>query len=132
MQSKHDEDILGIYTAVQSAAKKGPWPTQRRHVRLKVDLRVKVHFSTAGIRTFILGQGNDVSEGGMACYIPTDLYVGDRVDIEVVLPYGRRPIVITAEVRNRNSFRYGLEFIGIQEADRAVLLRSLTALSKAQ
>jgi c-di-GMP-binding flagellar brake protein YcgR len=124
---REDDDILQIFTP----ARPKEWSVQRRWVRLRTDLRVKLHMRINGETTFIFGMCNDISEGGMACYIPADLHVHDRVDIEVVLPYGRRPIVVTAEVRNRNSFRYGFEFVGIQDADRPELVKTVTALSAA-
>ncbi len=78
------------------------------------------------------GQANDVSEGGMAAYIPADLTVDDQIEIEIILPYGKKPISFSARVCNRNSFRYGLEFLEVEPASRAELLSSLKGLAAAQ
>src|SRR5438270_188085 len=63
------------------------WTTVRRWKRYRVDLRVKFLYWKDGAKATIFGQGSDVSEGGMAAYVPAEMTVGDNVDIEMVLPY---------------------------------------------
>lgn len=79
----------------------------------------------------IFGRGSDVSQGGMAAYIPSELHVGTNIDLELSLPYvtGEQPIRIAATVRNRNGFRYGLEYISLSGPDKERLLKSLKALA---
>ena len=56
---------------------------------------------------------------------------GTSVDLELSLPYvsGEQPIRISAVVRNRNGFRYGLEYLSLSDPDKQRLLKSLKALS---
>jgi c-di-GMP-binding flagellar brake protein YcgR len=108
------------------------WSQERRWTRLKVDVRLKVFLTKDGRRSMTFGQGSDISEGGMAAYIPAELQIPDRIDLEVILPYCKAPIAITAEVRNRNGFRYGLEFLNMKAEDKEVLARSLKTLSLVQ
>lgn len=113
-----------------STGPKKDWSVARRWPRYKVDLRLKVTLpgTTVG-RNFTFGQGSDVSEGGMAAYIPAELNVGDVVGIELVLPYAKETITLRAEIRNRNGFRYGLEYVLISEDHQQLLRKSLHALA---
>ena len=106
----------------------------RRWERFAVDLRFKASFKRNGMPLTVFGRGSDVSQGGMAAYIPSELAVGASVDLELSLPYvsGEQPIRITAAVRNRNGFRYGLEYLAVSDSDRERLLKSLRAISLTQ
>jgi hypothetical protein len=103
----------------------------RRWERFTVDIRMKASFRRNGMPLTVFGRGSDVSQGGMAAYIPSELTVGTSVDLELSLPYvsGEQPIRIVAMVRNRNGFRYGLEYMALSDVDRERLLKSLRALS---
>jgi PilZ domain len=103
----------------------------RRWERYAVDIRLKASFKRNGMPLAIFGRGSDVSQGGMAAYIPSELAVGANVELELSLPYvsGEQPIRITVIVRNRNGFRYGLEYVTLSDVDKERLLKSLKALS---
>jgi c-di-GMP-binding flagellar brake protein YcgR len=117
---------------MSSTGAKKDWSVERRWTRYKVDIRLKVTLAGSAAssgRNFTFGQGSDVSEGGMAAYIPSELNVGDVVGIEFVLPYSKEAITLRAEVRNRNGFRYGLEYVLISEAHQQLLRKSLQTLA---
>jgi hypothetical protein len=105
---------------------------KRRWKRFRVELRIKVTSERNGQRAFAFGQGSDVSEGGMAAYIPAELDLGEMVDLEVKLPYAKEMVRMKARVQNRSGFRYGLEYILVNALDREQLLKSLKALSLVQ
>lgn len=113
-------------------SQKHDWSIERRWVRYKADLRLKVSAIKAAQRGFTFAQGSDISEGGMAAYIPSEFEVGDVLQVELKLPYSTQPMVLHAHVRNRNGFRYGLEYSRISDEDKALLVRSLKALSLTQ
>jgi PilZ domain len=119
----HDDDILSLNDAPAATAEVD---CERRWERVKIDVRIRVTYSERGLTEHVDGQGNDVSEGGMATYIPADLNVGDNVVLELVRRYGQPRISVSAKVNNRNGFRYGLEFVGIKEDERAGLLQAIT------
>lgn len=106
----------------------------RRWQRFRLEVRFKAFFDKHGKRVVLFGQGSDVSEGGMAAYIPAELAVGDVVELELALPYltGQQPLRIKATVRNRTGFRYGLEYMMLAFAERQMLLKCLRALSLTQ
>ena len=114
-----------------STGAKKDWAVARRWPRYRVDLRIKVirERTEAGSRNFTFGQGSDVSEGGMAAYIPAELEVGEVVGIELNLPYSKDQISMRAAVRNKNGFRYGLEYVLISEEHRQLLGKTLRTLA---
>jgi hypothetical protein len=110
------------------------WTTVRRWDRYRVDIRFKAILTKYKKPLVLFGQGTDVSEGGMAAYIPTVLALSESIELELALPYlsGQQPLRIRAVVRNYNGFRYGLEYVSLTDADREMLLKSLKALSLTQ
>jgi hypothetical protein len=59
----------------------------------------------------------------MAAVLPIDLAIGDRIKVEITLPYCVQSITLAAIVRNRSSFTYGIEFMGISSAQQAEIER---------
>jgi hypothetical protein len=110
------------------------WDTIRRWKRYKVDLRLRITHWKDGAKVIVFGQGSDMSEGGMAAYIPAEFAKDDNLDVEIVLPYSnvKEPVLIKTVVRNRNGFRYGLEYVLVTQPVREALLRSLKALELVQ
>jgi hypothetical protein len=80
----------------------------RRWDRLPVDLPVRVVTSKGFSSTVVLGRGTELSEGGMVLYAGILLNPGDLLEIEFDTPVRSR---MTAIVRSRNGFCFGLEFI---------------------
>jgi len=81
---------------------------KRRWDRLPVDLPVRVVTSKGFSTTVVEGRGTELSEGGMVLYAGILLNPGDLLEIEFDTPVLSR---ITAIVRSRNGFCFGLEFI---------------------
>ena len=124
--------VLSVHSSQMATGPKKDWSVERRWPRYKVDLRLKVTLPESAVsagRNFTFGQGSDVSEGGMAAYIPSELNVGDVMGLEFVLPYAKETISLRAEVRNRNGFRYGLEYVLISEAHQLLMRKSLQTLA---
>ena len=106
---------------------------KRRYPRYAIDIAVKMKInSAAGVSTFCYGRGSNVSEGGMALFIAHELRVGQSVRLTLTLPYCDRPIECEVVVRNRDSFRYGVEFIRVTKFDCEMLNRTCKALSIVQ
>lgn len=80
----------------------------RRWNRLPVDLPVRVLTSKGSSTTIVPGRGTELSEGGMVLYAGILLNVGDLLELEFDAPESSR---VTAVVRSRNGFCFGLEFI---------------------
>jgi hypothetical protein len=115
-----------------STSTTGAYAIPRRFDRVRVKLHIRVQHKVNGNLVVSDGQAQDVSEGGIGTYIPAEFHMGECVKIEVVLPFGKRPIVFDAEVRDCNGFRYGFEFVNVKDADRDELRSSLAAFATPQ
>src|SRR5438045_3310917 len=94
---------------------------KRRFQRYSIDVAVKVKVKTnSGISSYCYGRGGDISEGGMV------------IHLSHTLPHCDRPIECDAVVRHRSQYHYGLEFQGLADNDRDLLLRACRALGVVQ
>src|SRR5579864_54639 len=80
----------------------------RRWPRVPVDMPVRVVTSKGFSTTVVEGRGTELSEGGMVLYAGILLNPGDLLEIEFETPTLSK---MTAVVRSRNGFCFGLEFI---------------------
>lgn len=106
---------------------------RRKWKRYTIDIAVKVKVSGAdGLSTYCYGRGNDVGEGGMCLYIAHELKVGKTIDLTLTLPYSDRAISCRVVVRNRESFKYGVEFKDLSPTDRETLFDACRKLGVVQ
>jgi hypothetical protein len=116
-----DKDIQKQKTASYSKT--------RRWRRYKVEVRVKVVLANRGA---VYGQGSDISEGGMALFVPAELELGQTIQAELMLPYTREKAMLRGVVRSRDGFRYGLEFSVLSDHEKLLIARVCKALSMVQ
>jgi hypothetical protein len=83
-------------------------PRTRRWMRLPIDMPVKVVTSKGFSSTVVEGRGTELSQGGMELYAGIMVDPGDMLEIEFDVPIHSR---MTAIVRSRNGFCFGLEFV---------------------
>jgi hypothetical protein len=83
-------------------------PKNRRWTRLPIDMPVKVVTSKGFSSTVVEGRGTELSQGGMELYAGIMVNPGDMLEVEFGVPFHSR---MTAIVRSRNGFCFGLEFI---------------------
>lgn len=95
------------------------WTVSRRWKRYCVDMPVQVRVTTQGPTRIISseGQGSDISGGGLAVSVEVDLPVGSQIAVEFTPPSTDEPVVFRCFVRNREGYRYGLEFITENDDD---------------
>ena len=93
----------------------------RRSERLRVDFPIKLFFDVQQRRCVLQGKSHDLSQQGMAIYIPAELKVGQFVQIEFVLPNTHQRLGINAVVRDCKGFRCGVEFQDLTAVDQAAL-----------
>ena len=105
---------------------------QRKSQRFRVELAVKIHFLDNGRPTTAHGTGSNISDGGMQLFISRNLEVGQKVTLELTLPYHRQPLTLRAIIKNRVSFNYGVEFVDPSEHDRQVILQNCRVLALMQ
>jgi hypothetical protein len=112
--------------------KKPDYSIQRRWKRYRVEMRLKVFLQKDGPQRFTFAQGSDISEGGLAAYIPLELSPGESVQIEFVFPYSKNTVRVAADVVNKNGFRYGMAYSKIDPNDQQMLGRALKTLELTQ
>jgi PilZ domain len=88
-----------------------PAHPQRRFPRHKVDIRVRVTLPKPADPPVTYGRGNELGQGGMAIFINADLKVGEMLEVELPVLASARPLKLKAEIRNRDGFRYGMQFM---------------------
>jgi hypothetical protein len=97
----------------------GSFATKRRWPRFAVDIPVQVGVTTQGPTRVIacVGQGTDISAGGLAVNAEIELTLGAQIGVEFTPPYSDQPIAFRCFVRNRDGNRYGVEFITENDED---------------
>jgi hypothetical protein len=83
-------------------------PNARRWPRLAVDMPVRVVTARGFSTTVVPGRGIELSQGGMVLYAGVLLNPGDLLEIEFDTARNSR---MTAIVRSRSGFCFGLEFL---------------------
>src|SRR5215471_17851932 len=97
----------------------------RRWPRFAVDLSLRVRVPDSPEKEYVLAHGRDVSQGGMALYVPVELEIGDVADLELSFPGVDAPVSLRATVKNRKGFHYGVEFIDPTTEQQNVILTNL-------
>jgi hypothetical protein len=106
---------------------------QRKFQRYTIDIAIKVKVpATGGISTYCFGRGGDVGEGGLSIHLPHELVVGRSIDLTMTLPYTERAIHCLVVVRNREGFKYGVEFKELSSEDRELLFETCRRLGVVQ
>ena len=99
---------------------------ERRWPRHKIDFPVRAVIHKPD-RTLIRdGRGMEMSEGGMClmCQLMgVELGLGDEIEVEFTPPYSGGPIRVRSEVRNRNGYSYGVEFVPEGKKERSDVAR---------
>lgn len=107
----------------------GRYENIRRYPRVKTDIRVRVFYPPRNPTTDSFGRGYDLSEAGMAIYVPLELTVGQQVLVMIDVPQCRCRLGLTATVRNCKGYRYGVEFLSLSNTERKELKRALDGLN---
>jgi PilZ domain-containing protein len=117
-------------TSSGSAPKGGA--DKRLFKRFKVQVRVRIAIVRAAGNLLVYGQGTDVSEGGIAIFVPQELEPGQALNLELMLPYSKDKLALNAVVRSKSGFRYGVEFVRLSATERHLITRTCNTLSLLQ
>lgn len=103
---------------------------RRRWERFRLDLplRLVVHRDKT---TIVNGRGSDISEGGLLIFAGVELKEGEEIFVEFTPPYSSDPIRVRGVVRNREGYKYGVEFLwnSPEEEEQTTRFRNLLHLS---
>jgi hypothetical protein len=78
----------------------------RQKPRFKIRVPITIRSRSCGI---LKGNSVDLSESGIAALLAIEVPLGELVELEFTLPFGE--IKTYAVVRQKNAFRYGLQFV---------------------
>jgi c-di-GMP-binding flagellar brake protein YcgR len=95
----------------------------RRSRRLKVDFPIKVFVVQDRRRSVLQGRSHDLSQEGMAIYIPAELQKGQIVQVEFCVPFSQQRLGVSCLVRDSEGFRCGIEFLDLTNKDQEELAR---------
>ncbi len=109
---------------------KKQWAVQRRFARLRIDLNVTVHYRERTEQSTKYAHGTDMSLGGLSIYLPADLAPDTEMELEFKLPPENQSVRLKARVRNKNMYRYGLEWFGLTDVQRHDLREACEYLEK--
>jgi hypothetical protein len=98
----------------------------RRHPRFKVEVPIRVYPRDCPV---VRGDTVDLSESGISAMLRIEIPVGEVVRLEFSLPPGE--VEVLAMVRQRNAFRYGLQFVETGSA-KDVISRACSQLAMKQ
>ena len=101
----------------------------RRSQRYRVNFPIKLFALVQQRRCVFQGRSHDLSEAGMAIYIPAELEVGQIVQIEFLIPDSSQRLGVTALVRDCSGFRCGVEFVNLTPQEQKVLTACCSRLS---
>ena len=101
----------------------------RRQLRLSLDISVRV-VTEQGVSSF--ARAHDFSPSGMSFYAGVELASGAKVRVQFQLPNSRVKLDVAGVVRNRNSFRYGIEFVHLSSDEAAEISRVFSILALTQ
>src|SRR5258708_1393231 len=102
-----------------SQNKQHPWTLPRAHTRYLLDLRIIVR-----TKETLIGRTKDLAEGGLGATIPSNIDVGEIVELELQLPESQEPLKIKAEVRYRQGFQYGFKYVQVTEQQKEMIRRT--------
>jgi PilZ domain len=91
-----------------------PAHPQRRYQRHKVDIRVRVTLPMPADPGVIYGRGNELGQGGMAIFL---------IEVELPVLASAKPLRAKAEIRNREGYRYGMQFMDLSPEEVQQLLQ---------
>ncbi|MGA7381311.1 MAG: PilZ domain-containing protein [Terriglobales bacterium] len=99
------------------------YPQERRWPRYKIDVPVRAVVHKPDKTLIRDGRGTEMSEGGMCLVAGVELGLGDEIEVEFTPPYSGEPIRVRSEVRNRDGYRYGVEFVADDKEERSDVAR---------
>jgi hypothetical protein len=116
-----------VSSSSQGTAKK---PTgrswKRRYPRHRIDLPIKVTVLGADGYHEVRGRCGDMGEGGVGTILGSEIEPGEVVGLEIQIGEVP-PMSVRAIVRYRKGLVHGLEFLGLAEEQRQVILQLCAA-----
>ena len=103
-------------------------PDRRQFRRYHIDVPVRV--TRKKTQQVHFGRGTNMSNGGLQALIASELDLAEEVEIEITMPYySSQPLKLPCIVRDREGYKYGLEFQTARQEDREIVAKACAVLS---
>ncbi|HST78313.1 MAG TPA: PilZ domain-containing protein [Verrucomicrobiae bacterium] len=114
-------------TEVDNTIPLKPKRNNRRSPRAKINMHVKVWRRIQGEKKLVPGYSRNISQDGIAVFIPAHIAVGEKVELQFRLPGFSTEVTVHAVVRGVNKFQYGMEFTSLDGAMKCLLAAAAVA-----
>ena len=108
-------------TPVDNAVPLKPKRTKRRSPRAKINMHVKVWRRVNGEKKLVPGYSRNISQDGIAVFIPAQIRVDEKVELQFRLPGLSTEVIAHAVVRGVDKFQHGMEFASLEGAMKRLL-----------
>lgn len=114
-----------MLTQVQTAStSSGGARNTRRSPRAKISMHVKVWRRIKRGKTLVPGFSRNICQDGIAIFMPAQIPIHEKLELQFTLPGSSREITVQAIVRRVHNLQYGMEFTSL-DANSKRLLGSL-------
>jgi len=93
----------------------------RRSSRVKANFQLEVICNVNGERVLIPGYARNVSSEGIGVFIPANLGIDEKLELQFTLPKSELELTLKGIVRAVDEFFYGIEFLGLDAATKRLL-----------
>jgi len=93
---------------------------ERRWPRFHFDVPIRLVYENGHHARVADGRGTELNEGGLGLYAGIELEIGDRVEVELTVPFYCLSLKLQGVVRNRpgNGYYYGIQFVETDATQR--------------
>lgn len=88
-----------------------PSAANRKFPRYKCQQRLFVRYRANGHDAIVCGRCTVVGKGGIGAELKAELEIGQVVLLEISMPTAPAPRRLKAQIRNREGFNYGFQFL---------------------
>ncbi len=94
----------------------------RRSPRAKISMHVKVwRYLKKGEKKLVPGYARNICQDGIAVFIPAEIPLEEKLELQFKLPDSSREITVHAIVRSIHKLQYGMEFTSLDATSKQLL-----------
>ena len=93
----------------------------RQSRRYSINTHLKILRSVNGEQKIIPGYARNISTGGIAAFVPAQLTIGERLEIQFAFPGFPESLTVAGVVRTVERWQHGIEFIKLDGATERMI-----------
>jgi hypothetical protein len=93
----------------------------RRSPRAKISKPVKDWRREKGRKTLVPGYSKNICQDGIAVFMPAEIPIHEKLELQFTLPGSSREITVHAVVRRVHNLQYGMEFTSLDGISKQLL-----------